>query len=95
MRIAPLGRRTEGERVTTPEAYARAYRQAHPEADHAALVAAVARWIAARERAAGGGVLDLGVWDERAWLEEAARAVARADPGRPPGQVPARPNGAL
>lgn len=78
MRIAPLGRRTEGERVTTPEAFARAYRQAHPEADHAALVAAVARWIAARERAAGGGVLDLGVWDERAWLEEAVRAVARA-----------------
>lgn len=81
MRIAPLRRRTEGERVTTAEAFARAYRQAHPEADEAALVAAVARWIAARERAAGGGVLDLGVWDERAWYEEAARAVARAGPG--------------
>lgn len=94
MRLAPLGRRTDGERVTTPEAYARAYRQAHPEADHAALVAAVARWIAARECAAGGGVLDLGVWDERAWYPEAARAVARAGLDHSPGPPAAQPNGA-
>jgi hypothetical protein len=62
----------------TPEAFARAYRRAHPEAGAAALVEAVARWIAARERAIGGGVLDLGLWDERAWYDEAVRAVARA-----------------
>lgn len=64
--------------VDTSEAFARAYRQAHPEANHTAVVAAVARWIAARERTIGGGVLDLGLWDERAWYEEAVRAVARA-----------------
>ncbi len=95
MRLPPLRHHTDGERVSTPEAYARAYRQAHPEADEAALVAAVARWIATRERAIGGGVLDLGVWAERAWYEEAARAVARAGLARPLGPVSARPNGTL
>ena len=57
--------------------FARAYCRDHPTASRAELVMAVRRDLVGRERAQGGGVLDLGLLDELHWHEQAEWVVAK------------------
>jgi hypothetical protein len=51
----------------------------HGLGDRGRLVAALTSWIARRERSIGGGALDLVVFPDAMWREEAQRALARLE----------------
>ena len=57
------------------ERFVLGYLAARGPVSRAVLVAAVAEWLAQRERGMAAGVADLGVWRAAMWREQAAPAV--------------------
>ena len=51
----------------------------HGAGDRARMAAALTGWIARRERSMGGGALDLVVFPDAMWREEAQRALVRLE----------------
>lgn len=63
--------------VDPAERFARMFLAEHGAVTHADLVAAVRGWLNRRERALGGGAIDLFAWGEELWQAQAERTVAR------------------
>lgn len=61
------------------ERFALDYLAGHGQVTRAALVRALEGRIAQRERSIGGGALDLGLWGDALWRDEARRVVARLE----------------
>jgi hypothetical protein len=61
------------------ERFVAGYLMAHAPVARDELVAAIAAWMAQRERSAGGGANDLVAWGDGLWHGEARRALARLD----------------